>query len=572
MTPLALFPPLPGASPPVAVHRQHQLWRARPMAYLLNTVTALTAVVALLLFQLSAATPAQASPPFPATPTSSSHPSEPRLAQAVQLLQAASHAGSLDQQVDEHDDDLQLLQKPPLFLGEGEQRLFQFTGLAKFSLGGPAVRALPLPAGSFHGKASDYLLLKGVSAGRTDLWVWKKDGTVENRTLQVEKTSPLPQEKNSELQHALGLLQATEIILTGPGVILRGPVDQPGEAARIAALVQAFPEQVHNETTPSERFLQKGQTALAQFLKKNQLEKLKLERLGQTLWVRGVVDNPKNLDSLKTQLRGLYPLLLFELDTLPDQAPTLIFKVFLLELKKKQFSSLGIQWSKLTALPLQLGGPLFNQPINLDLAISELEGHGHARVLSNPELAVRAPGTAELFAGGEIPIQLSNRLYSNVTWKKFGLTLKLKILHSIGDRIRLEVFAEVSHLDPSLSQNEIPGIQKNCLNTQVDASLGVPLLLSGLLQQDLREQAKGLPFLRHLPVLGSLFGSEDYLNARSELVAILYPLTLPKSPPSLASFIPILPKGPLPPPRNWLDLTEESRLKNSDEYPWNAFP
>jgi pilus assembly protein CpaC len=61
------------------------------------------------------------------------------------------------------------------------------------------------------------------------------------------------------------------------------------------------------------------------------------------------------------------------------------------------------------------------------------------------------------------------------------------------------------------------------MNTAVDARYGVPLFLSGLLQQGTRENARGLPLLRQIPVLGALFGSEDYLNERSELVAVLLP-------------------------------------------------
>jgi pilus assembly protein CpaC len=52
-------------------------------------------------------------------------------------------------------------------------------------------------------------------------------------------------------------------------------------------------------------------------------------------------------------------------------------------------------------------------------------------------------------------------------------------------------------------------------------------MLSGLLQDKIREEARGLPFLRNIPVLGALFGSEEFLKDRSELVVILLPTTSP---------------------------------------------
>ncbi len=204
----------------------------------------------------------------------------------------------------------------------------------------------------------------------------------------------------------------------------------------------------------------------------------------------------------------------------------------------------------------------------MDLTLQHLEGSGHAKVLSNPELVVRAPGEAELFAGGEIPIQMQNRYYANTTWKNYGLTLRLKVTQAIGDRVRLDIFTEVSHLDSTLGQDKLPGIQSNRMKTQVDARFGVPLLLSGLLQEGTRRDARGLPFLRKIPVLGSLFGSEDYLNERSELVAILYPHSSP--PPTALPRSQLNPRGTPPFPRHWMDPGEERVLRESRDYPWNA--
>jgi pilus assembly protein CpaC len=135
---------------------------------------------------------------------------------------------------------------------------------------------------------------------------------------------------------------------------------------------------------------------------------------------------------------------------------------------------------------------------------------------------------------------------------------------------------EVSHLDPKISSDPIPGVQSNRMKTQVDARFGSPLLLSGLLQEGTREQARGLPFLRQIPILGLLFGSEDYLNERSELVAVLLPSSEPPSAPmqKFASRsdanIPPQPTGPVPLPRDWVSPERERELRASGDFPWNA--
>jgi type II secretory pathway component GspD/PulD (secretin) len=107
------------------------------------------------------------------------------------------------------------------------------------------------------------------------------------------------------------------------------------------------------------------------------------------------------------------------------------------------------------------------------------------------------------------------------------------------------------------------------MKTQIDARYGKPLLLSGLLQQNVRRQVKGLPLLKDIPILGALFGSEDYLNDRSELVAILVPSRdVPEAP--LEKLARAFPTGDLPPRRELSDPKTERELKNDPNYPWNA--
>jgi pilus assembly protein CpaC len=95
-----------------------------------------------------------------------------------------------------------------------------------------------------------------------------------------------------------------------------------------------------------------------------------------------------------------------------------------------------------------------------------------------------------------------------------------------------------------------------------------PLLLSGLLQDDLQESMSGLPGLSSIPVIGALFSSKDYQNHRSELVAILLPhLNPPDSPQErIRSGIP---KGFVPLPRSLMGLEELEMRKSSPEFPWN---
>jgi hypothetical protein len=418
---------------------------------------------------------------------------------------------------------------------------------------------------------NDVLLIKAVQPGPSDLWIWKSDGSAEHRVIRVDKTSanPIP----PKLAQALSLLSEVEIHYSTAGVILRGEIQSLKEAERVALATQGFPQEVRDETEPSDSLLEQSQGQLEAWLSKSPYSKrLQIVREDKQLGVQliqGDIHGPNERAQIEKRVRSIYPLAQFGLESLPDASPTVHFKVFLLELKKTRFRSLGLGWPPYQEAAFRVTTSGIQDMLQLDLTLQALEGDGSVKILSNPELVVRAPGDAELFSGGEIPIESKSAYFSSVTWKNFGLLLQLHVTHSAGDRVRLDIVTEVSHLDPTIAIQKVPGIQANRMKTQVDAQYGRPLLLSGLLQQNLRKEARGLPMLREIPVLGALFGSEDYLNEKSELVAILVPSKeLPKNP--MERIVRLLPKGPIPVPRTPANPEQERALQQSSDYPWNV--
>ncbi len=456
------------------------------------------------------------------------------------------------------------IERPPIFLGIGEQRLLHLHKLKRFSLGQPIVKAIPLA------QHKNRILIKGLQKGNTDLWVWKSDQTTEYRTIHVAKVTS--QEIPISLLKALSRLNETEVIYSGSTVILKGEVQTLSESAKIEAIAKSFSKDLINETRLSDNLLIQGQNQLEKWLEHSSYKNsLRLERISRTLWLRGGIHNPTEKSHLEKEVKHIFPATQLEINSLPDHSPTIHFKVYLLELKKNQFSALGLRWPEFQEGAFRVTSAAIQDFLQLNLTLSELEGEGSAHILSTPELVVRAPGDAEVFAGGELPIHIQKAHYENVIWKPFGLKLKLKVTHIAGSSVRLDIFAEVSHLDHNIGVDKIPGIQSSRMKTQVDAKMGTPLLLTGLLQSGTREQAKGLPLLRNIPILGALFGSEDYLKERSELVAILLPsTTLPQAP--MHKFQSSdFPRGPVPPPRDWISLKRVQALKKSENYPWNVF-
>jgi pilus assembly protein CpaC len=279
------------------------------------------------------------------------------------------------------------------------------------------------------------------------------------------------------------------------------------------------------------------------------------------LQVEGSVTSEAEREQVFRKIRRIQPLTRILLAIGKDSDPTLHFKIFLLETRKDLSGSVGIPW------PAEFSKSSPLRP--LELLFRALSEKGTVRILSSPELSVKCPGKAELFAGGEIPIRQRNRFNETVQWKNVGLSLRLDVLEFKKDRIRLSIETELSHLASELQNDQIPGLRSNRIRTEVEGALDRPLLLSGLLQEDLREQARGFPGLSSVPVLGSLFGSSDFQDRKTELSAVLLPQGSPAASP-MKSIDPGAPDGWIPPFRNRIPAFELEQLRKSAEFPWNV--
>ena len=455
------------------------------------------------------------------------------------------------------------IELPPVVLTVGEHRVLPALNLKRFTLSRSIVKAVPLP----HLDTNHRIALKAIAPGNAQLWVLNQDGSSSVRTIEIR--TPLLHQLSDPLTQALSSLSETEVIRGYKKVILRGAVNSPRELRLIQALVDEFPDKISNETSPSQNLVKASLNSIRKLLEEYRVD-AHVKQTGDTIELSENAFPAKSLNVLKEKIKSIFPPVRF-MNSLDDSSQnTIHFRTYLLEISETGFQELGLEWSSESETESRLGvypiGPLSK----LGFKIKALESTGKAKLLSQPELVVRVPGQAELFAGGEIPIKTSGRYFNQTNWKKFGLTLRLDVKTLIQNNVRLDVTAEVSDLDEKIGSDEIPGFHTNRLTTQVDAKLDRPMLLSGLIKRSFRDAVMGHPFLASLPFIGQLFGTQSTLNKRSELVAILLPSTHAPSL-MLERVKSMLPRGPIPPPRNWRTEKEIDQLKLQANWPWNLF-
>lgn len=196
-------------------------------------------------------------------------------------------------------------------------------------------------------------------------------------------------------------------------------------------------------------------------------------------------------------------------------------EVKITEIKKDFGRTLGLKW------PAQYTAQIIEQQANLtsplEAVINAHENQGDIKVLASPNLVCRSGKEAEFFAGGEFPIKVLNFKFQDIVWKKYGIIMKVKpTVDSIG-QMSLGIDSEISSIDASRSIDGIPALFTNRVSSYFDLIESKTIALSGLIKNESSQNREGLPFLSRIPILGSLFSSQEFKENKSELVIFVTP-------------------------------------------------
>ncbi|UPK35780.1 type II and III secretion system protein family protein [Bradyrhizobium sp. 186] len=172
-----------------------------------------------------------------------------------------------------------------------------------------------------------------------------------------------------------------------------------------------------------------------------------------------------------------------------------------------------------------------------------MESAGVMRTLAEPSLTAISGENATFIAGGEFPIPagyscdpVTHVCTTQITYKKFGISLNFTPVVLSEGRISLRVMTEVSELSnqssitvtqalSSSSTNSItiPSIQTRRAETTLEIPSGGSMAMAGLIQQQTKQAINGLPGVDQVPILGALFRSQDFVNNETELMVIVSP-------------------------------------------------
>ena len=149
-----------------------------------------------------------------------------------------------------------------------------------------------------------------------------------------------------------------------------------------------------------------------------------------------------------------------------------------------------------------------------------MEESGLAKTLAEPTLTAISGETASFLAGGSFPMPTAIDNNGTVTYEQqpYGVRLNFTPTTMSNGQISLHLATEISNIDTTVAVNGFPGLTVKRTETIIDLPSGGSLMISGLIQNDSTNTINGVPGLKDIPILGSLFRSEQFQNNETELV------------------------------------------------------
>jgi type II secretory pathway component GspD/PulD (secretin) len=168
-----------------------------------------------------------------------------------------------------------------------------------------------------------------------------------------------------------------------------------------------------------------------------------------------------------------------------------------------------------------------------------LETNADGNTLSTPNLLTLDNEEAKIVIGQNVPFvtgQFTNAStgtagtvnpFQTIERKDVGLTLRIRPQISENGTVKMQIFQEVSSVDPA-SINSVTGLitNKRSIESSVLVDDGSIVVLGGLLQDDYGGSQDKVPGLGDIPIFGALFKSERRQRKKTNLMVFLRPIVV----------------------------------------------
>lgn len=171
-------------------------------------------------------------------------------------------------------------------------------------------------------------------------------------------------------------------------------------------------------------------------------------------------------------------------------------------------------------------------------AIKAAAKDGRLNVISSPHILASNNKEAKIQIGVAQPIltttytttatATTNVVEGTIEYKDVGIIITVTPRISDGGLVTMEISIEDSSVDTfelGSAQNllTVPLFKKKTAKTTLSVLEGQTIVIGGLLEDSKDVKKSGIPLLSKIPILGALFGTQEYVKDKTELIILMTP-------------------------------------------------
>lgn len=179
-------------------------------------------------------------------------------------------------------------------------------------------------------------------------------------------------------------------------------------------------------------------------------------------------------------------------------------------------------------------GFVLSGPRNGQAALNALQAVTDVKVLSSPQVLVLDNEAARLQVGNLVPFLTQSAqstitgnapIVSSVDYRETGVILEVTPRVNSGGLVTLDISQEVSDVVQGVTTPGInsPTFSERNVSSRVVVEDGQTVGLAGLIRDSTTASSSGIPFLKDVPLLGLLAGSQNNGRQRTELLVLITP-------------------------------------------------
>jgi len=171
---------------------------------------------------------------------------------------------------------------------------------------------------------------------------------------------------------------------------------------------------------------------------------------------------------------------------------------------------------------------------NFAASLNAAADRNRVSILSSPRLVAASGKSASMQVGTQVPIITTQQtapdgsvggtsnILQQVQYRSTGIVLNIEPIVNSNRRVELTIQQEVSDAQSNdVSSIQSPIILTRGIETTLSVDDGQTILLAGLISENFSQGDSGIPYLKDIPLLGSLFKNQSRAIQKTELIVLL---------------------------------------------------